>query len=459
MEKQKHPFDDFLKEAMKGHRMTPREEAKKAFLDEAAAVTPRRGAWFKWYYLALPVLLCISLAIWFYQDDRSASSVVTTVEMESLAAEYAADSPAEQPSVSSISSSSSFSSLLQTDSLLTEPSATQSIKSSSLSTSPVIASQTASPEINEPAGDITVNPVAEFPEAFDQPALNDSSGAVIITQDQVNLVAPEKQEQDNYVVPTVTGITTAADSLKFIKENPATPGTNRANPIPYFTASVYYLPEYMFNTVEDGKFVNNFGIDAAFYRGLVSIRTGVGISVSKGITENEVEYNSYLGTYDKLDSISFTFNEAIHNFEPEIFTSSEKVWDSIQQFDSTAVTKRYTYLQVPLILGFDFWQRGKFTAGVRVGTIMSVLLKTRQLTGEYDPGENQVVGMERFTPEQVDLNWQAVGGFNATARLSDKIFLEIEPQARYYYRSIYEKSDNMKKPWSVGVRAAVTYRF
>jgi len=139
--------------------------------------------------------------------------------------------------------------------------------------------------------------------------------------------------------------------------------------------------------------------------------------------------------------------------------SEEKVWDSNPDMDSTTVTKRYTYLQVPLVLGFDFWQQGRFTIGVRIGTIMSVLLNSKQLTGEYDAGENQVTGINRISPEQVKINWQAIGGFNASARLSRSVFLEFEPQAKYYYQSIYEKSDLTKKPWSVGIRLGVTYKF
>jgi hypothetical protein len=247
--------------------------------------------------------------------------------------------------------------------------------------------------------------------------------------------------------------------------NDQEPVTNDQEPIPgaeiawRFAAGLYYLPEVMFNTVEGNKYVHNTGIDAIFYYGLISIRTGLGVSVSKGITENSIQYNDYLGAYNKLDSITFTYNEEINNFEPSVYTSSEKVWDSIEQSDSTEIVKRYAYFQVPLVLGFDFWQKGKISIGVRVGTIMSVLMNEKQLTGAYDSGENLVVGMSQLTPSQVNLNWQAVGGFAASAALTEKLYLDIEPQVRYYYGSIYEKSGNVKKPWSVGLRLAAVYKF
>jgi hypothetical protein len=215
----------------------------------------------------------------------------------------------------------------------------------------------------------------------------------------------------------------------------------------------------MFNTVEGEKYVNNFGIDFTFYRGRTSIRTGAGISVSEGLTEKSVEYNEFLGTYNKLDSITFIYNESAGDFYANIHTSNENVWDSLSIYDSTEIIKRYTYLQIPLILGFDFWQKGRMTVGVRVGTIMSVMLKSKQLTGEYNAGANQVVGISQLSPDQVSMNWQAVGGINGTLMLNRRLYLEIEPQAKYYYQSIYEKSGYEKKPWSVGLRTAIMYKF
>lgn len=239
---------------------------------------------------------------------------------------------------------------------------------------------------------------------------------------------------------------------------PAGEATAKPERVPqenYFTAGAYYLPEWMFNTVEGGKFVNNVGIEGSFYHGRTSVRTGAGISISKGTTENAVEYHDYLGTYNKLDSITFIYNESSHDFLPDMHTSKEKVWDSIPKQDSSDIIKRYTYLQIPLVLGFDFWQKGKFTVGVRIGTIMSVMLESKQLSGVYDPGENLVLGIKNITPDQVSINWQAIGGMNASLALSKSLYFEFEPQARYYYQSIYEKSGYIKKPWSIGIRAAV----
>jgi hypothetical protein len=83
-----------------------------------------------------------------------------------------------------------------------------------------------------------------------------------------------------------------------------------------------------------------------------------------------------------------------------------------------------------------------------------VLLKTEVLSDNYDPGKNKIILINRIAPERIQTNWQILGGFNATYHFSKRLGIELEPEIRYYFNSVYEKSDNDKKPWSVGIHAA-----
>jgi hypothetical protein len=471
MEKHPNPFDDFLKETLKGHQLVPSAKAKKAFLEEASGIVPANKGWLKWYYLPILVIFISGIiAIFYFQNDPEPASPVPVVtenlpqaSIDDSSTLTAKTSSTLTPS-STITSTSNSSSLNEKQPVISESAipVKNSTISENRSTLPSAeVRETHDADKSEPAiitGDLLKD---EVPVATT--VLNDKAGNNVLSSKTIStILAPDS------ISTSVTGLPDSAlkagdpDVKAIPLEEPESkdiPGQGHAGMTPYFTAGVYYLPEWMFNTVENTKFLSNFGFDATFYRGPVSIRTGAGISVSKGITKNAVEYNDYLGTYNKLDSITFVFNEAEHDFMPNLFMSSQKVWDSIQKYDSADVIKRYTYLQVPLVLGFDFWERGSFSAGVRIGTIMSVLLNSKQLSGEYDPGENQVLGINRISPGQVKINWQAVGGINASAKLTEDIFIEVEPQVKYYYRSIYEKSDMTDKPWSVGVRTTVIYKF
>ncbi len=430
MEKEKqHPFDEFLKETLKGHQLVPREKARKAFLEDAASIRPARFGWFRWYYLPLLVVLIsgIVATIYFAIPGENAPVTAGTLQNNTFDDQIKTKTPARGTVSPAVKSA--------TEKNRTEPG-----------------------EISYKGDEIPVPEIIETPEEAKADSLHVSVGitepGVAFTTPMSN--TPESKNDSNTVELPSINDTAVSDKIALKEPLSKKPG----EPVkPEFAFGLMYLPEYMFNTVEGGKFVNNFGADFTFYKGLVSIRTGLGISVSEGITENEVEYSEYLGSYNKLDSITFIYNESSHDFSPNIHTSSEKVWDEISSYDSMEIVKRYTYLQVPLILGFDFWQKDRLSAGVRIGTMMSVMLKSRQLTGEYDPGENMVIGMDNLTPDRVSMNWQAIGALNATFRLNRRLLLELEPQAKYYYQSIYEKSGYEKKPWSLGLRTAILYKF
>ncbi|MCX6278341.1 MAG: hypothetical protein NT004_09615 [Bacteroidetes bacterium] len=215
----------------------------------------------------------------------------------------------------------------------------------------------------------------------------------------------------------------------------------------------------MFNTLEGGKFVSNFGVEGIFNYGPFSIRTGAGLSIAKGTNELTVEYNDFLGAYNKLDSMDFRWNDPTHEYVPTFYMSRQDVYDSLMKLDYPKVVKRYTYLQIPLIFGYDFWNNETFSVGFRVGPLLSVLLESKQLSAEYDPGKNRIIRINDISPGQVSLNWQAMAGINGSIILNKTLKFEIEPCLRYYFNSVYEKPVNNAKPWSVGVRAALIFKF
>jgi hypothetical protein len=120
--------------------------------------------------------------------------------------------------------------------------------------------------------------------------------------------------------------------------------------------------------------------------------------------------------------------------------------------------KRYTYLQVPLILGYDFLRTQHFSIGLRAGPVISFLLKTEQISDNYDPGKDHIIQINQITPDRIQTNWQFIGGINAGFGITRRLWLEIEPDVRYYFNSVYEKPANNTKPWSAGFRVALLFR-
>jgi hypothetical protein len=157
--------------------------------------------------------------------------------------------------------------------------------------------------------------------------------------------------------------------------------------------------------------------------------------------------------------MDFTWNDPIHNYVPTMYLSKKDVWDSLMKLDYAKVVKRYTYLQIPLVMGYDFWQTEHVSMGLRAGPVMSILLTTKQLSADYDPGMKKIISVNDIAPEQVSLNWQVMAGINTAFLISKQIRFEVEPSVRYYFNSVYEKPVNNTKPWSVGIRAAFVFGF
>jgi len=139
-------------------------------------------------------------------------------------------------------------------------------------------------------------------------------------------------------------------------------------------AGIYYMPEWIFNSLDKDKFLNNFGAEGIFRFGPYSIRTGVGLSITKAYNEMIVETNPYLGSYHALDSMTYHWDSRHYYLIPTVYTTLKDVFDTALQYRYFSHEMQYTYLQVPLILGYDFWEKKRFSLGVRVGAVMSVLL-------------------------------------------------------------------------------------
>ena len=221
--------------------------------------------------------------------------------------------------------------------------------------------------------------------------------------------------------------------------------------------SVHYRPEFVFNIIDNNKLVHNFGIDLHFklFDDKYIIRTGISSSISKGYYEYAVLYNEYLGSYEGLDSITFQWDDNHYHLIPTYHTSEREVFDTAVQTDVTKVYKRFTYLQIPLMLGYDFITHERFSMGARLGPTLSILLSDNTLSDDYDPGKHRVIQVNQITPDRIETNWMLSAGFNFSFYSKKRLFYEIEPQFSYYFNSVYQKYDVTKPPFSVGIRLSV----
>lgn len=454
MEKKNLKLDEFFRETLQHHAVVPTDESKAAFLKEAATLEENKKTNTLWYfYLPAAILLAlIGAGLFILRPVHTIKKTSSEISNSTLSI-----SPHDKTTKSNINIKQSG----------LHP---NEIKEISLGTKHIqkITENNSHKrdEKNLKGYQVAIVQKKDFlrPDSSYNNVIKNQQ-AKPSSEPQAN--QPVTEKQPSMTTEPLSESVIQKDSLKkpsaktldtLLTQNSATDnrksGTGKNAPNWNVAIGGYYAPEWMFNTLEGEKYVNNFGIEGTFHFGRYSIRTGAGLSITKGTNELSVNYNDYLGNYNKLDSIQFTWNATHSNLIPTYFFSNENVWDSLMKIADAKVVKRYTYLQIPLILGYDFWHNEHFSLGLRAGPILSVLLKTEVLSDNYDPGMNKILLINRIAPERIQTNWQFLGGFNATYHFSRRFGIELEPEIRYYFNSVYEKSDNIKKPWSAGIRVA-----
>jgi hypothetical protein len=459
MKKHNHPIDDLFREALEDHQMAPSEEAKKAFLRDVIQV-PQSAKKGRTGLIILSLLLALAgtgIAIWAITSDKFSSNTklestpsvphaaISLPESGSAMNHKSNDNPPKSTGIQT----SSAARIQQPVAQLLE----QTIKQQATFEQPHIMQAPAKPQTLAAMSQPLLPPVpADPPAAVPAPEvpgisadIQDEAGTIHSTPlkpiRKEAVSKPPEVKPDSILLPGRKSNWTPPESFK-----------KHSNWIP--TLGIYYTPEWMFNTLEGSKFISNFGIEGTFHFDRFSVRTGAGLSIGKGTNELIVEYNDFLGAYNKLDSMQFTWDDPAQQFFPKYYMSKQEVYDSLMKLDYNKVIKRYTYLQIPLIMGYDFRQTDRISIGMRFGPVMSVLIASKQLSAEYDPGNKRIVSINDISPGQVSLNWQVMAGINTSIRLTKGLLLEVEPSVRYYFNSVYEKPDNSTRPWSFGVRAA-----
>ncbi|MFH1296633.1 MAG: hypothetical protein ABIJ04_05085 [Bacteroidota bacterium] len=430
MKRSKHPVDDFFKEALQEHQIQPSDAGRQRFLSEASTMKirgwSRRIRWF----LALAGLVIVStvaLLLWITDTDKEQ---ITAMEGEM---------GSEQLAVGR--TSSSLSSTLASDSP-NQP------ENWSLDT-PQHSDQ---PE--DRSSDSPQSTEVHVAGTSQDISIIDTQSLAVLTSPEEPLVSTDLTHtivSDTMFKPTSSGEQPVVDTVEVQIEKRKRARRSREW---QYAMSAYFSPEWMFNTLEGDKYVSNFGLEESFRYGRYSLRTGIGLSITRGTNELMVEYNDYLGSFDQLDSISFNWDEKNYHLIPTYYLSNKEIWDSLLQLDYPKVIKRYTYLQIPLILGYDVIRKSWFSLGFRAGPILSLLMKSKTLLNDYDPGKNRIIRINQVTPDRIQTNWQIQGGINVSLHISRRFGLELEPTIKYYFNSVYEKSDATKKPWSVGFRAS-----
>ena len=227
---------------------------------------------------------------------------------------------------------------------------------------------------------------------------------------------------------------------------------------PYFSLSAYFAPELTTYTR-----VTSTSMEKSYLAGLAVSYHSTRFVFEGGVeASHSFDQGDYLVDMDTYDSIGWY--QGIGGFGPDpnnpdsiIFNTQQVlVYDSVQHNSYQQTQNQYTYLQFPLMIGYQAMDRGIFSAYIKAGPSFSFLLNKKEPPLEYFNPDATINQIENYTPARMSTSIQVLVSVAMKFQFTEKFGLLIEPTYRYYLKSVYnDKNFALKNPYSFGIRTGL----
>lgn len=235
-------------------------------------------------------------------------------------------------------------------------------------------------------------------------------------------------------------------------------GERRYNRRASWQMGVYFTPEVIFypdDSIPNQK-AYTFELIGRWVKNDFFVESGLGLSFSSDDGKYAIDYEKFLGSYDDVYNVTFDTTES-GALVPIYHTNIVDVYDSVSEYKVEQTTNKYTYLQIPVYIGFQR-EVNRFGWFIKGGPILSILMNENIPTP--DAGNDRIVDVDQQMPGRVNTLWQL--GFSAgfTYQLSRKVSIAVEPTFKYYLNSQYQrKYITTRHPYSVGLRTGLLFNF
>lgn len=222
---------------------------------------------------------------------------------------------------------------------------------------------------------------------------------------------------------------------------------------------VYFTPEMIVYPSDDQLKNYSYSLDllATYKPGKYFLQSGLGLARNHDQGNTQVNYNKYLGSYE--DVYNVTFDTTNGGVVPIYHTETVSIYDSINHVIITPSKRYFTYLQLPLFVGYGEESK-RFGWFVKGGPSISFLVHEDIPSSGLNGMDARVLNVENELPGRISTNWQFILAAGATYKLGPRLSISVEPMFRYYIKSVYEQDKlNTKHPYSVGLRTGFLLNF
>ncbi|NVO21110.1 MAG: hypothetical protein HXX13_15515 [Bacteroidetes bacterium] len=485
MKKDYHPLDDLFRESLKDLQVMPSPAAKGRFVDQAVNLGGKSGPGFwRWFTAVIVSVVTTTSVVLYFLFPGSQPPV-----------------PAEKQAVSTLAakSTSTLSSSNVSKDIIT-PKSEQTKQVQAISIPGAEIKNTSKSIVDHPQDHTSslVSPLASadkaIPVIIEKQAVIDQldtkdklvttvpEPATFASNDNSKIVSGIKETEVEYPAQTTTvSDENASTETAFTKTAPvksyssATPTSGSSSSLNRnagekkslpqkeinkgsFETYINYNIDWKFNN-SSGEFVNSLGLDGRMHYGRFFFNIGGELSRIRNDNNCQARYNDYLGKYQKLDSVTFAWDQKHYHLVPSYYTSESMVWDSLVKTDYYQVSKKYTLLRIPFMVGYDLIQNEHFLFAVKAGAAASFCIDSKKMSQDYSFGLNKSLGTSQETDSYARTNFYLLGELEASYLLNRRLSLNLLPHFDYLINPADAVNKGFDKQFIPGIKASIRYKF
>jgi hypothetical protein len=205
----------------------------------------------------------------------------------------------------------------------------------------------------------------------------------------------------------------------------------------------------------------NYWLNAgmSYHLGRFTIQSGLGLGYVYDHADYRVNYKSKdsIGYFTSI--ITFTVNPG----NVIVYTTKDiAVYDSLQHIADDRALDRYTYLRIPLLIGFELFETNRLSIGIKAGPAISFLIGSKEASVIIDYPNARLIRIENNTLVRVKMNWEIQAALDIEYRLVKNFSLYAEPTYKHYFKP-FETQESVttkaKDPYSIGIEVGARFNF
>ncbi len=472
MKRENHPIDDLFREALNDHPVAPSNASRSHFLEEASVGgiikgTPR-WPWLNIFLIAGFIGVAVVLYFLFLQKQETTPGVTAKEEIA------ATQTPVAIQPENKIKKPSTDNKQVNTAQNQDQQSIASINTDKTKSRNNSLDVKTRKPkweEVDSPAQPVHSTNSQKNTETLAINGLPNPNTEIVSLKEPLSVITePESSNTpDEAEVKPFSENDSLQDQPSHMPEDknegnnqPSPPGSSSPSvpkgPAFGFTPYLRYNIEMNLSN-KDENLVHTLGIEGRMNYGKFYVQSGASFLIRNGQKNNKILLNEYLGNYKKLDSITFNWDQKQYHLLPTYHLSETEVFDSTVKQDEYIIQKQYRKVRIPVMLGYQVMEKGRFTLGVQSGFEWDLYLGSDEKSGKYEAGMNKVVSVD-YLPDPLARNlvyWKS--DFSIGCRINKRMILLAEPHIKYLLNPMESSSGADLKIWSPMIKGSVIIEF